>query len=66
MKNTKVKNIIGYSKNIILISSVILSLLILFSESIIYNYIITFLFKLACLLNIYCFIVANTEKWLND
>lgn len=66
MKNTKVKIIFGKIKNIILITSVILSILILFSDIILNNLFITFVIKLLAIINIYCFCKVNTEKWLND
>jgi hypothetical protein len=70
MKNTKVKNkvinILGKIKNIVLWLSVVISILFLLSEIIYNNILLTLIVKIISILNIYCFITANTEKWLNN
>lgn len=66
MKNTKVKNkiinISGKIKNIVLISVVMFSLLVLFSGFIYNNIITTFIIKLIALINIYSFCSVNAER----
>ena len=63
MKNTK--EIFGKIKNIILIASVILSMLILISDIIYNNILITLILKLVAIINIYCFISVNSDYILN-
>lgn len=63
MKNTK--EIFGKIKNIILISVVILSLLILVSDVIYNNIIITLILKLVAICNIYCFCSVNSDYIIN-
>ena len=67
MKNTKVKiiNIFGKIKNIILISIVMFSLLILVSDVIYNNILLTLIFKLVAIINIYCFISVNSDYIIN-
>lgn len=64
MKNTK--EIFGKIKNIILISVVIFSLLILFSDIIYNNIIITLILKLVAIINIYCFLKVNSNYIINN
>ena len=66
MKNTKVKIIFGKIKNIILITSVLLSLLILFSDIILNSLFITFVVKAMAIINIYCFFKVNAERLINN
>ena len=68
MKNTKAKiiAILGAIKNIILITSVLLCLLILFSDIILNNLFITFVLKLVAIINIYCFLKVNSDKIINN
>ena len=63
MKNTK--EILGRIKNIILISVVMFSLLILVSDVIYNNIIITLIIKLVAIINIYCFISVNSNYIVN-
>ena len=63
MKNTK--EIFGKIKNIILISVVLFSLLILFSGIIYNNILITLILKLVAIYNIYCFISVNSDYIIN-
>ena len=62
MKNTK--ELFGKIKNIILISVVMFSLLILFSD-IIYNILLTLILKLVAIYNIYCFVSVNSDYIVN-
>ena len=62
MKNTK--ELFGRIKNIILIASVILSMLILISDIIYNNILITFILKLLAIFNLYCFSSVNAERLL--
>lgn len=68
MKNTKVKIIVilGAIKNTILIASVLLSLLILFSDIILNSLLITFVSKLVAIINLYCFFKVNSDKIINN
>ena len=59
MKNTK--EILGKIKNIILISVVMFSLLILVSDFIYNNIFITLILKLVAIINIYCFTSVNSD-----
>lgn len=63
MKNTK--EIFGKIKNIMLISVVVFSLLILFSDIIYDNIFITLISKLVAIHNIYCFISVNSDYIIN-
>jgi hypothetical protein len=69
MKITKVKNkivnILGKIKNIVLISVVMFSLLILFSDIIYNNILITLILKLVAMYNVYCFISVNSDYIIN-
>ena len=66
-KQKKIVNILGKIKNTILITGVLFSILFLFGESFIYNsYIYTFILKLVCLLNIYCFVKVNSDYIINS
>lgn len=66
-KQKKMVFVLGKIKNAILIASVLFSILFLFSESFIYNsYIYTFILKLACLFNIYCFVRVNSDYIINN
>lgn len=62
MKNTK--EILGKIKNIILISVVMFSLLILFSDVIYNNILLTLILKLVAIYNIYSFCSVNGERLL--
>ena len=62
MRNTK--EILGRIKNIILISVVVFSLLILFSDIIYNNIFITLISKLVAIINIYSFCSVNGERLL--
>ena len=63
MKNTK--ELLGKIKNIVLISVVMFSLLILFSDIIYNNILITLILKLVAMYNIYCFISVNSDYIIN-
>lgn len=63
MKNTK--ELFGKIKNIILISVVLFSLLILFSDIIYNNILITLISKLVAIYNIYCFVSVNSDYIIN-
>lgn len=63
MKNTK--EILGKIKNIMLISVVVFSLLILFSDIIYDNIFITLISKLVAIYNIYCFVSVNSDYIIN-
>lgn len=63
MRNTK--EILGKIKNIILISVVLFSLLILFSDFIYNSSILTLIAKLVAIYNIYCFISVNSNYIIN-
>ena len=63
MRNTK--EILGKIKNIILISVVMFSLLILVSDVIYNNILITLISKLVAIINIYCFISVNSDYIIN-
>ena len=63
MKNTK--ELFGKIKNIILISVVLFSLLILFSDIIYNNILITLISKLVAIINIYCFVSVNSDHIIN-
>ena len=64
MRNTK--EILGRIKNIILISVIMFSLLILFSGFIYNNILTTFIIKLIALINIYSFCSVNAERLINN
>lgn len=63
MRNTK--EILGRIKNIILISVVMFSLLILVSDVIYNNILLTLIIKLVAIINIYCFISVNSDYIIN-
>lgn len=63
MKNTK--ELFGKIKNILLISVVLFSFLILFSDIIYNNILITLISKLVAIYNIYCFISVNSDYIIN-
>lgn len=63
MRNTK--KILGRIKNIILISVVLFSLLILFSDVIYNNILLTLILKLVAIYNIYCFVSVNSDHIIN-
>lgn len=69
MRNTKVKNkiinILGELKNAVLIGVVMFSLLILFSDIIYNNILLTLILKLVAIINIYCFISVNSDHIIN-
>lgn len=64
MKNTK--ELFGKIKNILLISVVLFSFLILFSDIIYNNILITLISKLVAIYNIYCFISVNSDYIINN
>mgnify|MGYP003305589372 CR=1 FL=1 len=63
MKNTK--ELLGKIKNIVLISVVMFSLLILFSDIIYNNILITLILKLVAMYNVYCFVSVNSDYIIN-
>ena len=63
MKNTK--ELFGKIKNIILISVIMFSLLILVSDVIYNNILLTLIMKLVAIINIYCFISVNSDHIIN-
>lgn len=63
MKNTK--EIFGKIKNIILISVVMFSLLILVSDVIYNNILLTLILKLVAICNLYCFLSVNSNYIIN-
>ena len=65
MKNTKAKNILGRMKNILLITSVILSILILVSDILYNSLFITLVIKFVAIINIYCFLSVNSDYIIN-
>lgn len=60
----KTKELFGRIKNVLLISVVLFSLLILFSDIIYNNIFLTLIIKLIALINIYSFCSVNGERLL--
>ena len=63
MRNTK--EILGRIKNIVLISVVMFGLLILVSDVVYNNILLTLILKLVAIINIYCFISVNSNYIIN-
>lgn len=62
----KTKELFGRIKNIVLISVVLFSLLVLFSDIIYNNIFLTLIIKLVAIYNIYCFCTVNSDKIINN
>lgn len=60
----KTKELFGRVKNILLISVVLFSLLVLFSDFIYNSFILTLIIKLVAIYNIYSFCSVNGERLL--
>ena len=63
MRNTK--EIFGKIKNLLLISVVMFSLLILVSDVIYNNILLTLILKLVAICNLYCFFSVNSDYIIN-
>ena len=60
-----IKNILGRLKNILLITSVIFSFIIILSDIILNSLFITLVIKLVAIINIYCFLSVNSDRIIN-
>ena len=61
----KTKELFGRVKNILLISVVLFSLLVLISDFIYNSFILTLIIKLVAIYNIYCFCAVNSDRIIN-